>query len=280
MRLLVYDHFGLPPDPWAELDIATADAVRATALVNAAVQAHAFVSLVGPRGAGKTCAVRRALHDGVKVVEPLRLQRERLHLGDIETAIVRDLSDERPRRSAEARTGQVRRILRTAATRHNVVLLIDDAHVLHHATLRGLKRLRELGAANRRGVLLGVVLVGQSDRTEQAAEVRLRSDRLHFAGLTVAEAKAAVEAVLNGDRTRIDLDALDVLAGADRARNWLDLEALVDDCLAAAMERGASAVDSGCVGAVLGPAKGGARRPKAPQAARHAALDGVLEAVG
>ena len=275
MKLLTYQAFGLPPDPWADLDMATTDAVRAAEMVRAAVAAQAFVSIVGPRGAGKTRAVRRALGgQTVRMVEPLRVQRERLHLGDIETAIVRDLSDESPRRSGEARSGQVRRILRAVSRHSNILLLIDDAHVLHHATLKGLKRLRELGGRDRRAAL-GIVLVGQQDRTERIPEVGLRSDRLRFVGLTSTEAMEAIYQVL-GERELIAPAELQTLAASPRARNWLDLEALVDDCLVEAQARGAGRVDAACVGVVLNPGNGSPAQPKAPRAASQADVEAHL----
>ena len=278
MKLLTYEYFGLPMDPWAGFKLNTADSVRAAQLVRAAAQVRAFVSIEGPRGAGKTRAVRMALAGaGARVVEPLRLQRERLHLGDIETAIVRDLSDEAPRRSGEARSGQVRRILRAAGSRSNVLLLIDDAHVLHHATLRGLKRLRELGGRDRHAAI-GVVLVGQSDRTARVPEIGLRSDRMRFAGLTVPEAKQVLHHALNR-HTDVDLIGgreIDALASSPRARNWLDLEALGDDCLAEAQARGLTRIDGACVGAILNPGDHRARPAKAAQAASDAAVGDVL----
>ena len=273
MNIFAYAHFGLSADPWAEFDLDTADSIRAARLVHAAATARAFVSIVGPRGAGKTRAVRKALADaGTKVVEPLRLHRERLHLGDIETAIVRDLSDETPRRSGEARSGQVRRILRAVGARSNILLLIDDAHALHHATLRGLKRLRELGGRDRAAVI-GVVLIGQSDRTGRIPEIGLRSDRMRFAGLTASEARTAMNRVLG---ELIGPAETEVLASSPRARNWLDLEALVDDCLEEARARGLSRVDSACARAVLTPGNHGVRRPKASRSVSQADVEAVL----
>ena len=191
MDILTRAAWDLPADPWSGVDLRTADATRAELLVRAAYDAHAMVSLIGHRGCGKTHAVRRAIAPGVKVVEPLRLDRERLHLGDIQAAIIRDLSDEPMRQSGEARSGQVRRLLGTAQPR--TVLFIDDAHCLHPATVRGLKRLRELSYHGRKS-LIGVVLAGQRDVTANIPEVGLRSDRLTLAGLTAREAAEALSA--------------------------------------------------------------------------------------
>ena len=254
MRIHARKSFGLGVDPWAAMSMSTADAKRVAEMVEAAVEAQAFVSVLGPRGAGKTRAVRTALrsHERSKVVEPLRLTREKLHMGDIETAIVRDLCDEAPRRSGEARSHQVRRVLGTASRERRIVLMLDDSHVLHHATLRSLKRLRELSWLGR-SPLLGIVLVGQRDRTEALPEVGLRSDRLTMAGLSGEEAAGALGRA--GYGAVLSESALARLSSHERARNWLDLQALADECLAAARAAGAKRVELAHVETVLdGPA--------------------------
>ena len=273
--LLTLSAWGLPPDPWPETE--TADFARIRSLVRAAAAARAWVSVHGPRGAGKTHAVRAALRGvgGVQVAEPLRLDRERLHLGDLQRALVRDLSDESPRCSGEARSAQARRLL-GAAGRGPAVLWIDDAHLLHHRTVVGLKRLRELSWRGRPAPLLGVVLTGQHDRTADLAEARLRSDRLRLSGLSRGEARAAAAAGLNGDgRRRIDDAALDALAAAPAARWWLDLRALAVDCLAEALRAGDAAVTADTVRAVLDPDP---PRPPAPAAPDDDALAARLAA--
>ena len=262
MDLLVREHFGLlSPDPWEDLDLPTADAARVAKLVRAAVQARAFVSVLGPRGSGKTHAVRAALHETeAQIIEPWRLDRERLHLGDLQVALVRELSDETPRRSGEARSGQVRRLLDAAAEERALVLLIDDSHCLHSQTLRGLKRLRELGAWRRgkKKVRLGIVLVAQTDRTERIAEVGLRSGRMWLAGLSRAEASSALDRVLN---QRIEPAARKALARSPRARGWLDLQALADECLTEALARAEPTITAEAAAAVLRGTAAGRRTP-------------------
>ena len=263
MDLLIREHFGLlSPDPWEDLDLRTADAACVTKLVRAAVSARAFVSILGARGSGKTHAVRAALQEtGAQVVEAWRVDRERLHLGDLQVALVRELSDETVRRSGEARSGQVRRLLDAAAEDRPPLLLIDDSHCLHSQTVRGLKRLRELGAWRRkRKVRLGIILVGQTDRTERVAEVGLRSGRMWLAGLSRAEADTALDRVL---AKRIEPAARKALARSLRARGWLDLQALADECLVEALARGEDTITPEGAAAVLrGTAQG--RRTPAP----------------
>ena len=261
MDVLIRQRFGLLPS--RPDDMETADAVRTAALVRAAAEGGLLVSIAGRRGAGKTRAVRMAIAGlSARVVEPLRLDRERLHLGDVQDAIVTQLSEERPRRSGEARSGQVRRIL--GRSRGAVLLWIDDAHVLHPSTLRGLKRLLELtwqGA----GPLLGIVLSGQQDRTEGVPEVGLRAARLHIEGLLCTEAARALGSVLG---EVVEPGAATILASSARARNWLDLGRLADECLIEAAARGERAVTAEIASRVLGgplpPAARGGRPAEDP----------------
>lgn len=249
MKFINRQYFGLPANPWSNAQ-PTADSARVATLVGAAIQSQAFISILGARGSGKTWAVRAALEEHtVTAVEPLRLTRDKLHMGDIETALVRELSDESPRRSGEARSYQVKRILGEFSRTTPVVLVIDDAHVLHHQTLRALKRLRELAWLSR-SPLLGIVLIGQHDKTRAIDEVRLRSDHLWFEGLTAKEIAAAVRSATG---KLFDDAAVQAIADSGLAANWLDLHAIVDACLAVALAEGLARIDARCVQRVLKP---------------------------
>ena len=240
--------FGLSADPWARVHVDTADATLAAGLVKAAATLYSMVSIMGPRGAGKTHAVLRALADaGAQIVEVLRLDRDRVHLGDVAMALVHGLSDEPPRHSGEARAQQVRRLLGHASNR--AVLLLDDAHLLHPQTLRGLKRLREL-AWRGRTPLLGIVLVGHVDRTAAVPEVGLRTSVAAFGGLTIPEAETAIGTACGAV---VDAAAAAALARAPDARNWLDLQRLVDRALVEAAARGEGAVTAEVATAVVDP---------------------------
>ena len=279
MRILTRQHFGLAADPWARLHVDTADHLRVAGAIAAGAGGRILISIAGPRGAGKTHAVKRALGEDVALVETARLTRERLHMGDVEQAVVRDLSDERPRRSAEARSHQVRRILGDRRRRGDrVALLIDDAHVLHHNTVRAMKRLLELSW---RGLspLLSVVLVGQTDAAARIPEVGLRADSLHMTGLSAPEAREALDRAINGGRRKLlDADGLDLLAAAPAARFWLDLQRLADDCLAEALRRGAERIDADVVDAVLHPRRD-AGAPAAPAPVDEDLVDRAIAAI-
>ena len=231
-------------------EMQTLDAGRIREQVRIAVAERGLLSISGQRGSGKTHGVWRALEAaGATVVEPIRLDRERLTLADVLAAIVRDLSDERPRHSNEARAGQARRLLRGAAG--PVALLVDDAHGLHHNTLRGLKRLRELGARGRREGALAIVLTGQADATRHVPEIGLRTTHLALTGLVRREIEQAVRQALAGD---VDEGALARFVADKRAGNWLDLQSVMRDCLLAAQARGETRVTAEAVSAVLSPA--------------------------
>ena len=281
MKILTRRHFKLPADPWAGWTCDTADQSRVGDLIKAAVAGDLFVSIIGPRGSGKTRAARAALAncgDGARVVEPLRLTRDKLHMGDIETAICFSLSDESPRRSGEARSRQARRILGAASRGKKVVLFIDDAHVLHSQTLRALKRLRELSFAGR-APLLSVILAAQRDKTASIPEVGLRSDALTLGGLAKVEISAALRAAGLLDSV-LTHEAELALAAAPAAGNWLDLRQLVDDCLFQALAAGARQVDAVHVRAALRAAPAASSVPAtgdpAADPAAGAALDEYL----
>lgn len=266
LRAETYRHFGLGSDPWPDYQ-QTGDARRIQIAVDSALKTGGMVAVTGARGAGKTHALWRALggHSDYTIIEPLRLDRENLHIGDIQRAIVTALSDETPRHSGEARAGQVRRLLRGAP---KAVLVIDEAHLLHHQTVRALKRLRELGARGNRRALLPVLLVGQGNPAGRIAEVRLRTEHLPLTGLTPKEAGAILRQTL----ARIaDPDAIEALAEDAAARNWLELQRLTDTCLAQAAGEGQTRLSAREVQAVLTPAP-------AEQALSPAPAPGAIQA--
>lgn len=231
MKHIAYRHFQLPADLWAKHK-PTADSKRISIVVAAALGAGDMVFIVGERGCGKTHSLWLALKTtDHKIVEPLRLDREKLHIGDIQSAIVMQLSDEKPRHSGEARAGQVRRLL--ASTR--AVLVIDEAHLLHHQTLRSLKRLRELGARGKARQSLPIILAGQRDTTSAIPEVGLRTDVLSLSGLSKTEARNILTSLIGRCASP---QVIELIAGSAAARNWLELRQLVDNCLAQSMSSG------------------------------------------
>lgn len=273
MNLMAREQFGLAPGAWRAYYQQTADGAGVAALLRAAVEARVIVAVTGERGTGKSVAVAHALGalDDVRVITPLRLARDRLHVGDIEDAVIRDLSDERPRRSGEARSQQTRRLLGHASGKRRIVLLIDDAHALHHATLRALKRLMELSWMTR-APLLTVVLICQHDVISAISELALRTDQRTMLGLSGTEVRGALRAVLGA---RIEASAIERIAELPGARAWLDLQRLVDELIVLALSAGARVISADLLDTWAGraPAHAG---PAAPSAQATLRVDAAL----
>lgn len=268
---------GLPLDPWGSAPtLATADGTRVVEAVRAAA-GRALVQIVGRRGTGKTRMLRAACRDQAAVthvVETCRPDRERLHIGDVATAIVYALSDEPPRHGGEARAVQVRRLLGRHA-RDGVLLVVDDAHKLHAATLCALKRLHEL-AWRGEAPLLGVVIAGQADRAGMVPEVGLRTATVALQGLAASEAERAISAAMG---PVCPPEAAARIAADPRARNWLELERLVDDCLAETVVRSETAISMPAVDAVLAPPTNGTGSRSIPASADEAPAADAVAAV-
>ena len=144
-----------------------------------------MVALIGSIGAGKTTILQEALRQlpkDVIVVWVRSLDKERLRIGSIVSALIYDLSMESPRRDFEARSRQLNRILGTTVVndRRKVVLVIENAHWIHWKTLVALKELREMSFA---GVspLFGIVLVAWhtiEEKLRRIKEISLRMVRV------------------------------------------------------------------------------------------------------
>ncbi len=239
-RILIRQAMNLPSNPWGQLNLTTADGNRVKTMVKAAIGQHtgdqAMVSILGPRGNGKTRAVRQALESCAQcqLVEVLRLDKKKVQISDIEAALADNLAPKgfNLGRTGETRTRRLRQVLGEAAKHGPIVLMVDDAHELHPNTIRATKRLRELVWGGRTP-LLGVVLIGQRDMLQGIDEVQLRADTLWMEGLTGAEALTALKHTVAQAFEPAALEAL-----ATSGANWLDLIANADKALAHAHAQG------------------------------------------
>jgi hypothetical protein len=125
-------------------------------------------------------------------------------------------------KQAERRERDLRDIMRKG--KRPVVLVVDEAHDLHHKTLTGLKRLMEVIADA--GVLLSVLFVGlprlRNDlRRPQMEEIGYRTTNFDYEGIGDRACAAAPRAGQLTRRTRADLvqlrDLVPQLIGAVRA---------------------------------------------------------------
>jgi type II secretory pathway predicted ATPase ExeA len=127
-----------------------------------------FLAVIGESGSGKT-TLRRDLLDRIQrealpitVIMPRIIDKARMTAGAICEAIIRDISQQRPRQSLEAKARQVEEILIGSSRAGNShVLMIEEAHDLTVQTLKYLKRFWELEDGFKK--LLSIILVGQPE---------------------------------------------------------------------------------------------------------------------
>lgn len=220
--------FGHNSDPFRDVRIRTGDGDILKRIFKMAVDSNAMFSVIAPWGAGKTTAVDMITKDmDIHLISMLSAAKEKLAIHDIEIAIIKNLFHGEPvSRSREVRAHQVRRILGEAGKEKPVILLIEEAHCLHHQTIRSLKRIREYEWLGRRP-LLSVILIGQYDKLKSGnlEEVRLRTDTYRLKGLAPSEASKYINETV-GDH--FETEAIKAISELPVARNFLELqEALV-----------------------------------------------------
>lgn len=208
--------------------------------VCAAVQTGRLVVVSGLVGSGKTHLLRRiedelARAARVAVAKSLAVDKRRTSLPSLIEALFYDLSPgDRAQvkipKQAERRERDLRDLMRKG--KRPVVLVVDEAHDLHHKTLTGLKRLMEVVADA--GVLLSVLLVGhprlRNDlRRPQMEEIGYRTTTFDYEGIGSEQRRdyvawllgaCAAEGVKIGDL--MDEDAIDLIA--ERLRTPLQVE--------------------------------------------------------
>ena len=238
MRAEVMEFYGLARSPRAVGYYETAHHRQLLQDVKQAVYEGDLVALCGVVGAGKTATLRRlqevlAKEGRVLVSRSMAVERNRATLGTLITALFCDLStDKGPKipTQIELRERALRDLVRKR--RKPVVLIVDEAHDLHHNTLTGLKRLIEMVADG--GGKLSVLLAGwprlRNDlRSPTMEEIGYRTTVFSLEGVT-GNQREYIEWVLGtcagGDRAKVDgiLDpaAADLLAS--RLRTPLQIE--------------------------------------------------------
>ena len=236
-KLELLDRLGFDRDPFKSVNFNTCDNSRISRILSMAVKSKAMISIVGERGMGKSRTVQEGLKKlNVRQVVIRSADKVRLLIGDIERAIIFDLSDENPKRGSEIRARQLRRIIGEASRKHEIVLVIEEGHRLHGMTLRALKTLREMDWMGETE-LFTVVLIGQSDPMNKAgvAEVRLRTDTVSMQGLTPDEIAGYIKATMGKVFSN---ECLPLIKSIPEARNYLNLQNILISILGRAVANG------------------------------------------
>jgi len=225
-RLELFCNLGYKTDPLSTAWIETGDQARIRRILVMGVESRAMISIVGPPGIGKSETVEKTLAGiGATIVTVEKADKSRVSIGDIEVAMILDLSDEKPL-GGEKQGRQLRPILGAATTgRKKVVLVLEEAQRLHAATLKSLKTLREKRWMGEKE-LFTVVLISQSDPMARPglSEVRLRTDCVHMRGLSATEAGNYIRGTVG---KHFEESAIDALAELPAASNFLELQELL-----------------------------------------------------
>lgn len=167
-------HFSLFRDPFLN-DVQSADDIFLSEEQRAIREAMygvakngGFLAVVGESGSGKTTLRRELLQriqregQSIVVIQPQVIDKGRLTAGLLCEAIIRDLSQQKPRQSLEGKARQVQEIL-LGSTRagHSHLLLVEEAQDIPISTLKYLKRFYELEDGFKK--LLAILLIGQPE---------------------------------------------------------------------------------------------------------------------
>lgn len=174
LKMKAYKKFGIFQDPFNG-DVTNADDVFLTdetrfvaEFLYTTAKVGGFVALIGESGSGKTTIRRYAMDriqsegQKIKIIVPRSIDKARLTTSAICDAIIQDCSAEKPKRTLEAKSRQVEKILTNSSRAgYNHVLMIEEAHDLSIPTLKYLKRFWELEDGFKK--LLTIVLIGQPE---------------------------------------------------------------------------------------------------------------------
>lgn len=195
-----WSHWGLKRNPFGNVESAddvfeSREMGQAMEHLTEAVEEGGIYGLVGERGVGKTTIKNEILtmfdenrgRYAYSVLECMDLKEATM--STIHTALIADLSSEKPKLNTEHKARQVTRIIGELAASKKVVLIIDEAQRLPLDTLEKLKMLTERRWAFR-SRLITVLLIGQPDLTFKLSRdegLSLRVTQYRLKGFTPDE---------------------------------------------------------------------------------------------
>jgi len=269
-----WSHWELRKNPFGNIETAndvfeSNEMVRAMDHLAEAVEEGGIYSITGERGIGKTTIKHEMLQYlgnnphrfAVSVLESMDM--ELVRMTTVQAALVMRLSNETPKRFAEHRGRQVRRILGelTSAGR-SVVLMIDESQNLRFTTMESLKLLTEMRWALLKRRLITILLFGQpvlDARLARDEGLRLRVTPFRMKGLSTDEVLQYIDLrcrTAGGDMTTIFKDdALTYIA--EHQHSPLHINGVCAQCMRAARSAGDKKVSIEMVYST-----GGIRSPK------------------
>lgn len=178
--------------------IKTSNYLQAEEFIKKIVTGNRMGAIIGDKGTGKTFSKRKILgaleekKGEYVIVDVVPMREDDRCIPQIMSAMIRDIAGENPRRDVEARRRQLRRIL--GDTDRKIVLVMDEAQDLHKSTLRGIKKLHELGFGMR-DRLFSVILLGHPSLRDKISddELRPRYRRILQKNLTTKEKRMFIE---------------------------------------------------------------------------------------
>jgi type II secretory pathway predicted ATPase ExeA len=260
----VQEHFGFARDPQAAGFYETPYHRQFLRDLRSAIHVGKLIAFTGLVGSGKTLLLRQlqahlVAEKRVTVSKSLAVDKDRASLTTLITALFYDLSPEKDPRiptQSEHRERALRDLVRKS--KRPVVLFVDEAHDLHHKTLSGLKRLREVvadGDGVRSIVLAGHPRLRNALMRPNMEEVGFRFAVFPFEGMAGHQASYIVwllgRCLRDGaDPTSvIEPDAVDLLAA--RLRTPLQVERYLEMAFEETHRIGERVVTLAVVDAVL-----------------------------
>jgi predicted kinase len=237
-------HFGLQQDAlyWSTLHETYANRIRD------AIESRRLIAVIGGFGSGKSTLVQEAIGSlqSLEVIYVDNSDRERLRIGNITQVMVSSLTTETPRRDNTSRQFQLSRVIGEAVLlkRREVVVIIENAHRLHHETLLALKDLRESVRYKGQNMLFSVILVGQESlraKLDRFGEVAFRTrpielDRNDW--MSHSERMGYLEAVYGQVLTPRSRDRIALLCGTP-----LEMDYIIEEKLLRMREAGLNVLD-------------------------------------
>ncbi len=180
--------------------IKTANFIKAEKFLSDIIAKNGFGAVIADKGSGKTFIKRKVIgayqerKNDYTVVEITSIEEDWKGTAALMRAMIADISGENARRDIESRRRQLRRILGDASSRTKVILAIDEAQDLHASSLRGIKKLHEIGFGMR-DKLFSIVLFGQHSLKDKISddELRPRIRRCMLGDLTKTEKPKFIE---------------------------------------------------------------------------------------